>query len=304
MNSIRSQIFGGEQLERRSLIGSKRPRGAKADALQSVAIAREEKRTNDTRNADRHRLVDETVRLGHGGRTLDAELINLSGGGAMVRADFAPKLWDRVDLHLGENGTVECAVRWLRDDRVGLEFAHETRIDCSPTERNAVLNAVLARNFPDLVIKGSASPQADRDDSGDESAHRRTDPRHPLIWSGLIHYNHDSTPVRLRNISTKGALIDCETSLPVGAALLLDLGDELTIFGKVAWSVGDQAGLIFDQLLDLKQLARSKPDVAPTAWKPPAYLRDESTTGSAWDDKWGRLSLNELQNSLEGYLKH
>ena len=105
MNSIRSQIFGGEQPERRSLIGSKRPRGAKADTLHSIAVTRSEKRTNNTRGADRHRLVDETVRLTHGNRTREAQLINLSGGGAMVSAEFKPMLWDRVDLHLGENGT-------------------------------------------------------------------------------------------------------------------------------------------------------------------------------------------------------
>lgn len=303
MNSIRSQIFGGEKPERRSLIGSKRPRGAKADALQSIAIKRAEKRTKDGRGADRHRLVDETVSLTHGDRTLDAELINLSGGGAMVSADFAPMLWDRVDLHLGENGTVECAVRWIRDGRIGLEFAHETHIECSPSERNSVLNAVLARNFPDVVLECSAVAPSTGDDVDSEDAHRRTDPRHPLIWSGLIHFNHDSTPVRLRNISTKGALIDCDIPLPVGAALLLDLGEAGTIFGKVAWAMGDQAGLTFDQAFDLGHLAKAKPEVAPTRWRPPAYLSEETETGSAWDDKWGRLSLNELQDSLEGYLK-
>ena len=303
MSSIRSQIFGGEKPERRSLIGSKRPRGAKADTLHSIAVARSERRTSDTRAADRHRLVDETVQLTHNGRTLEAELVNLSGGGAMVSAEFKPMLWDRVDLHLGENGTVECAVRWIRDDRIGLEFAHETHIDCSPVDRNALLNAVLARSFPDTVIECEAAAQSGGDDTESEGAHRRTDARHPLIWSGLIHFNHDSTPVRLRNISTKGALIDCGIPLPVGAPLLLDLGEAGTVFGKVAWSIGDQAGLTFDMLFDLGQLAHAKPEVAPTRWKPPAYLSDETETGSAWDDNWGRLSLNELQNSLEGYLK-
>ncbi|WP_309662515.1 PilZ domain-containing protein [Sphingomonas sp.] len=304
MNSIRSQIFGGEQPERRSLIGSKRPRGAKPDALQSVAIARAESRLQDSRDADRHRLIEEAVRVTHGSRSLDAQLVNLSGGGAMISAEITPKLWDRVDLHLGENGTVECAVRWIRDGRIGLEFAHETHIECSLTERIAVLNSVLARNFPDLVLEPPPAPQPAGDGSKSESDHRRTDPRHPLIWSGLIHYNHASTSVRLRNISTTGALIDCSMPLPVGAALLLDLGNEVTIFGKVAWAMGDQAGLTFDLLFDLGRLAHAKPEVAPIRWQPPAYLSDGIETGSAWDDKWGRLSLNELQNSLEGYLKH
>lgn len=303
MNSFRSQIFGGEKPERKSLIGSKRPRGAKTDALQSIAITRAEKRTKNDRGADRHRLVDETLSLTHGDRTIAAQLINLSGGGAMVSAGFKPMLWDRVELHLGENGTVECAVRWIRDDRIGLEFAHETHIDCSPVERNALLNAVLARSFPDVVIECAGAAQSAGDDPESEGAHRRTDSRHPLIWSGLIHFNHDSTPVRLRNISTKGAMIDCNIPLPVGAQLLLDLGDEVTIFGKVAWAMGEQAGLTFDMLFDLALLAKTKPDVAPKSWKPPAYLCDETQTGSAWDDKWGRLSLNELQDSLEGYLK-
>jgi hypothetical protein len=303
MNSIRSQIFGGEQPERRSLIGSKRPRGAKADTLHSIAVTRSEKRTSNTRTADRHRLVDETVRLTHGNRTREAQLINLSGGGAMISADFKPMLWDRVELHLGENGTVECAVCWIRDGRIGLEFAHETRIDCSPTERVALLNEVLARSFPDVVVECSGTAQSGGDEPDSEDVHRRTDPRHPLIWSGFIHFNHDSTPVRLRNISTKGALIDCSIPLPVGAPLLLDLGDAGSVFGKVAWNLGDQAGLTFDMVFDLGQLAKAKPEVAPTSWTPPPYLSDGSEAGSAWDDKWGRLSLNELQDSLEGYLK-
>lgn len=303
MNSIRSQIFGGEKPERRSLIGSKRPRGAKSDTLHSIAVARSEKRTSDTRADDRHRLADESVRLTHGDRTLDVQLVNLSGGGAMISADFAPMLWDRVDLHLGENGTVECAVRWIRDDRIGLEFAHETHIDCSPAERNELLNAVLARSFPDVVIECAAAAASDGNGAESGAEHGRIDPRHPLIWSGLIHYNHDSTPVRLRNISAKGAQIDCPIPLPLGAPLLLDLGDAGTIFGKVAWALGDQAGLTFDVLFDLGRLAHTRPEVAPARWAPPAYLRDGAETGSPWDERWGRLSLNELQNSLEGYLK-
>ena len=46
------------------------------------------------------------------------DLINLSGGGAMVRGGFNPLLWDRVDLHLGDHGTIECVVRWMRGERV------------------------------------------------------------------------------------------------------------------------------------------------------------------------------------------
>jgi hypothetical protein len=303
MNSIRSQIFGGEQPERRALIGSKRPRGAKADTLHSIAVTRAETRTSDTRSDDRHRLVDETVRLTYNGRERHAELVNLSGGGAMISADFTPMLWDRIDLHLGENGTIECAVRWIKGDRIGLEFAHETRLDCSPAERDALLNAVLARSFADIVIESSTGSPADAAAAEREHDHRRSDSRHPLIWSGHVHFNHDSTPVRLRNISAKGALIECSEALPVGAGLLLDLGAAGSIFGKVAWTLGDQAGLTFDRVFDLGDLAQSRPEVAPAKWNPPAHLRDGNETGTPWDDQWGRMSLSELQDSLEGFLK-
>src|SRR5439155_5834057 len=136
------------------LLGSKRPRGAKADKLHSVVVPREARRLSNSRAGDRHRLQAEQVRLTHCGEARKVELINLSGGGAMVSGRFDPKLWDRVQLHLGENGTIECAVRWIRDGRIGLEFAHETRLDCSADEQAQVLREVIVRSFPDLQFEG------------------------------------------------------------------------------------------------------------------------------------------------------
>ena len=56
----------------------------------------------------------------------------------------------------------------------------------------------------------------------------------------MIHHDFQSTPVRLRNISTNGAMIECDVPLPVGAAPLLDLGEAGLIFGNVAWAMGDR----------------------------------------------------------------
>ena len=128
--NIRARIFGGKA-EEASLVQTTTPKGAKADTLNSVSVAREEYRRGDTRDGDRHRLPDHRVRVTHGKEDHEVQLVNLSGGGAMVEGDFEPKLWDRVDLHLGEKGSIECAVRWIKGQRVGLEFAHETRLDCS-----------------------------------------------------------------------------------------------------------------------------------------------------------------------------
>lgn len=300
--NIRAKIFGRkDQVDPSPVVEAKKPKGAKADMLNSIAVAREETRRGDTRDGDRHRLPQERVRVSHDGVSHDVQLINLSGGGAMVEGDFAPKLWDRVDLHLGEDGVLECAVRWLRDERVGLEFAHETRIECSADEQASLLRDTINRSFPDIEFELSddAPPPAPLANAEEGRRERR----HPLIWSGIIHHDYQSTPVRLRNISSMGALIDCEEPLRVGAEPLLDLGEAGTIFATVTWRVGDQAGLKFQKPFDLAQLSRAKPQVAASKWNAPGYLKSEPAADTPWADEWGRMSVSELRDELEGYMK-
>lgn len=293
--NIRAKIFGGQKDED-PLVQAKKPRGAKADALSSVTVAREEARRANNRDEDRHRLPDEQVRLVHDGKGCDVQLINLSGGGAMVEGGFEPKLWDRVELHLGENGTIECAVRWIKGGRVGLEFAHETRLDCTADEQGEVLRQVIAKSFPDVEFEPRVAVAAATAAHSDEHRGNR---RHPLVWSGVIHHDYQSTPVRLRNISSTGAMIECHAPLRQGAELLFDLGDAGSVFATVAWLVGDSAGLRFKDPFDLTQLSRSRPEVAP-AWEAPTYLQPGAADETPWDD---RMSLGELRQSLEGFLK-
>ena len=155
-----------------------------------------------------------------------------------------PKLWDRVDLVLGEYGEIESAVRWIRGDRIGLEFAHETRIDCPAETRDALLRDVIGRTYPDLVFEAPApavvAPAAAA--PAEDHAERR-DIRHPLIWSALIHYDHETSIARLRNISASGALVEASGSFTEGSELMLDFGDAGSLFATVGWCRGDQLGL-------------------------------------------------------------
>jgi len=298
--NIRKKIFGGEGAVEEPILKPKKPKGAKRDALDSVIVSREESRTTNSRGNDRHRLLGETVRLDHDGRSYDVELINVSGGGAMVSGSFAAKMWDSVTLHLGENGTMECAVRWIRDDRVGLEFAHETRIDCAADERAAVLREVIQRSFPDVEFELSDDAPPESHDGPDGRAARR----HPLVWSGLLHHDYQSTPVRVRNISESGVMIECAAPLRVGSEPLLELSDALAVSATVTWVVGDQVGMRFHTPFDLHELARSRPEVAGSDWQPPSYLDTGTSSGSPWSNEWGRMSLGELRQQLEGYIKH
>ena len=313
MNSIRQQILSGELRERRSLLGTKRKKGADADTgLTSVEIPREETRTTHMRDGDRHRLSDEKqVRVKHKRKNYDVQLVNLSGGGAMISGDLHPNLWDRVDLFLHEDAQIECAVRWLKGDRIGLEFAHETRLDCSDEAKAKLLRAVIEQNFSDLEIRAPKRRKTDSQpprpapaaSSADE---QRDGGRHPLIWSGNLHYDFQTIPVRLRNISAAGAQIECQTTLPEGAEPLLDFGDDISVFGVVTWAVGDQMGLKFREPFDLDQLARARPEVAPAKWEAPTFARNPAGADedSAWHDGWRRLSIDELKDQLDGFLKY
>ena len=310
MNSFRSAIMSGKGLRTDPVVRDKTERGARTDDLSSVEVPREETRTHNQRDDDRHRLDNETATACFAGEEHQVELINLSGGGAMIQADFQPRLWERVDLKFAEGAEIECAVRWLRGDRIGLEFAHETRIDCDPDIRDALLLDVIHRSFPDATIRSTkeavaiegSGPGSDDHDSVANS--RRTERRHPLIWSGEILYNHSSERVRLRNISAHGALIESAVSYRQGAELLLDMGNAGQHFATVSWTCGDKTGLKFAQPFDLKQLGSVKPEVAPDLLTRPGPAgRMSADKDNPWAEGWGRQSVEELREDLEGYLK-
>ncbi|MFL6830072.1 MAG: PilZ domain-containing protein [Sphingomicrobium sp.] len=308
MNSIREQILGGERPERRSLLSPKRKKGANGDAgLTSVEIQREAVRQTNTRGGDRHRLLpDQHTRVTHKRKSYVVHLINLSGGGAMISADFEPLMWDRVDLHLGGESRTECAVRWIKDGRIGLEFAHETRLDCSEDEQAEVLRAVIAENFAELALEPADFPvDAPRERKRPD---KRASRRHPLIWSGVLRFGVTTAPVRLRNVSSTGAQAEINGGPSVGEGVVLDLGNSGSIAATVSWAVGDHIGLSFNEPFDLARLARSKPEIAPVKWNQPHYLKVDPTAARAdqspWSEEWGRMSLDELREELEGFLKH
>lgn len=273
------------------------------ESLTSLSVNREAKRTANHREGDRHRLVTEQVTMKAGRKSFDVELVNLSGGGAMVRTDAALEMWQKVHLLLGESDGLECAVRWIRGDRVGLEFAHETQIGGDPAKRDAMLLAVIKRSFPDAKAPARPAETKAVPAPATSRAQRRAALRHPLIWSGHILWQHDSVPVRLRNISETGAQVDSSVPFPPEAEVMLDLGGAGQQFARVSWSRGDQVGLRFDRPFDIAKLAKAKPDVSDHRWSTPEYLRNAPNDGSAWAEDWEAGSLNELREDLEGYLK-
>lgn len=293
MNQFRNEIFSGQPIEEQ-LLGTKRPRSRGATALSDVAVKRAEARRADSRGGDRHRLAAQSLTVLYKRKKYTVDLINLSGGGAMIEGPLSPKLWDRIDVDFGTTGRLEAAVRWVKDGRIGLEFAHETQIDCPAEEQEALLREVLDRSFSEAAAPAPepASPVAD---SECELTSRRVAPRHPLIWSGSVVINGQRASVRIRNISARGALVQSDVTMSPGVLLVLDLGAAGSIAANVAWAFGDKAGLLFDSEFDVQKLAASTPKVAPIEWVCPDFLRS-SSNGS--DKAWDRASVEELANSL------
>ena len=295
MNSFRDSITNRRDASG-PVMPAKKARSTDGDGLTSLQVQRNETRTHNQRGEAREVLGAEEVGLTVGRRAYVADLLNLSGGGAMIRTNLPLKLWKQVHLELGDGGSVECVVRWIREDRVGLEFAHETQVGGDTVKRDAMLLDTIARNFPEVTGADQLEPAATQ-------AQRRAGLRHPLIWSGDVYYDHEATRVRLRNISETGAMVDSPRKFPVGAEMLLDLGGGGQHFASVSWCRGDQLGLRFQRPFDIACLAQAKPELAPKNWKRPEYLNAGQDTDSPWAEPWDRLSLDELKDELEGFLK-
>ena len=303
-NSFRASVVRGEKPP--LVVTEKRPRQGGSGDLSGSVVPRSETRLTNHRDADRHRLSDQRAVVVFEGRRHTVEVVNLSAGGAMIRCGLVPHLWDMMELELGEGYSLECAVRWIRDGCIGLEFAHETQIECAPDERAAILLEVIQRSFPDQDVQLHKDEPADeeQEEGSDEDCGVRDARRHPLIWKGQIHSATGTHPARLRNVSSGGALIDVETYYAVGTEVMLDLAGAGKFIAHVQWICGGKAGLRFKEEFDLSVLADAKPVITSNHWVKPDFLDlplEEDNT--PWHIKWGRSSIEDIRVNLEGYLK-
>ena len=117
MNSFRSALDKGDGLHPSGpAMPTKKPSGAtEQKGLGSVPVAREEVRSVNHRDEDRHRLQAEQAAIQVGRKVHSVELVNLSDGGAMIGTDLALAMWQKLFLTLGDCEPIEAAVRWVRE---------------------------------------------------------------------------------------------------------------------------------------------------------------------------------------------
>ena len=97
-------------------------------------------------------------------------------------------------------------------------------------------------------------------------------PRYRLIRRGTLQVEGDALPVRLRNISVEGAMIECERDLVPDMTVLLDLDEGGQLEANVRWCQHGQMGLRFDRAFELRRLSRAIPSASGTKMLTPAYL--------------------------------
>jgi hypothetical protein len=278
MHEIRSAILGDSK---QSLVARKARKEAASAGLSAIAIRRQEARVTDQRLEDRHRNVLEQATIVFRRKKLSVGVINVSSRGAMLAADLEPRIGEKVDILFTPDNRTNCVVRWVREGRIGIEFLNETIFwetgGTGPVFRYEPTQKEEAEPTPDAGLRDRA-------------------PRQRLLRCGTLYWGGVSIPVRLRNISERGAQLESERVLAAGAEVELDLGEAGFRTAEVRWSQDGQVGLRFFEDFDLDTLApRELTGERPPDVLKPAYLETELQPDSPWAARHERLSLTDLR---------
>lgn len=268
--------------ERGSLLAARAPKRrqqAEEPSLAGFAIPRQETRSTNQRREDRHLNVVETAELRFRGRRLEVAVVNVSRHGAMIEGAIEPRIGERLQIAFEGLNRTDCTVRWLRNGRIGLEFSNETEVLASRTVKELIVSGRRA---------GETPPEAE------EKGERP--PRQRLLWKAVLHWDHGTIGVRIRNISAEGAMLEAREELAQGTGVVLDLGEGGIVCGTVRWARRGQAGLRFDSRFDMRRLVipeRSAEESSPAVLKP-AYLESELAADSPWAAAWDKLSPGDF----------
>ena len=88
--------------------------------------------------------------------------------------------------------------------------------------------------------------------------------RSHVLMAASIEAAGSSTPVRMRNLSAEGVLIEGD-DLPIEGTIVLFRKNDLKATGHVAWVKDNRAGIAFDTLLDPETVLRHVPQPRPRA---------------------------------------
>lgn len=280
MNELRAIVTAGPRGPLLATRKAKRRAEADEPSLAALAIPRTESRKCNQRREDRHLNLADRAELRFRGRRIEVAVINVSRHGAMIEAAVEPRIGERMQIRFDGCNRTDCAARWLRNGRIGVEFAHETQVIAPAAVR-------------ELIVSGRR--EGERESAKPEERHERP-PRQSLLWKAVLHWDHGTLAVRVRNISAEGAMLEGGEELAQDTGVVLDLGPGGTVSGRVRWSRSGQLGVRFDKRFDLRTLVpaeRPRAAELPKVVKP-AYLETELDADSPWAAAWDKLNPEDL----------
>ncbi|NUR10685.1 MAG: EAL domain-containing protein [Bradyrhizobium sp.] len=98
------------------------------------------------------------------------------------------------------------------------------------------------------------------------------EPRHRLMRRALTAIGNQSVEVKLRNISSSGALVDCAIPVAPGTELTINIIGVGPVRGLVRWASSGKFGVQFDGQFDLARLAPKKEKRHEVQMLRPTYL--------------------------------
>ena len=135
---------------------------------------------------------------------------------------------------------------------------------------------------------------------------KRSAKRARVLLAAKLQTSFGEIEARLRDLSRKGALVECAQLPDVGSEVIFVRG-ETVVSARVAWAAGNRVGLEFDHMIDEHELLVhiGKPSKGPP---PPAYRQsyrrpglgqgmsaDDRKVAQAWSVAVG-LNLPEGKN--------
>ena len=103
------------------------------------------------------------------------------------------------------------------------------------------------------------------------------EPRHRLMRRAVARIEDEVVELKLRNISSMGALAECDTPVTPGTPLTIDIVGVGPVFGTVRWAHTGQFGVQFGEQFDLGRLAPKKQKANDVTMLRPWYVEQQQT---------------------------
>ena len=95
-----------------------------------------------------------------------------------------------------------------------------------------------------------------------QTSQNRRSRRSNVLLTAILEIACERLPVKLRNLSAEGALVEAEV-LPAAGSRILFHRNDLSVRGEIAWVSGNQAGVAFNRQLEPEQILRHVPPPRP-----------------------------------------